>query len=265
MPRDPSFAIDSDDDDDNDNTTTAAPPTAIAVVIGGGIGSGKSSTANEMIVQLVENGMVTSEKQILRLIEPVEKWEVYLTRVYDKTATSAKKAVALFELQLSVVEYHRDILRQLCDLERGIRYVIIERSPQESLDIFMAANKAFMTPKDYSMVMYTMKRLVIHASPLWKRFERGIFDPNAVHVFLDQTVDECMRRIQLRARESELQKNSTLDRSYMETLETFFDAYADKYFAGKDEKPHAANIFRIPPDLNASERATKIIHFLQKK
>lgn len=207
------------------------------IVLHGQIGSGKTTTVNTLTSRYPDD-------RVVRVVEPVQAWERYLRVIYNRGSSREQVQRALVGMQHAVVVHHQDVLDRVA-LADANDIVIIERSPAESVHIFLEANRDVMLPEDFEAVRRLMQRLVLD-DPLWQPGASRV-----LHVFIEQTVDECMARIRSRGRASETQQESSLDEGFMRRLDALYARYAEAVFPPTG--------MRLPPHMNQEQRAAAIL------
>jgi deoxyadenosine/deoxycytidine kinase len=227
--------------------------------IGGNIGVGKSTTGDDVANAILDNGLVVSRDRIIRLLEPIERWEKYLKVLYEKNATAVERRDALCGLQMEVLVYQFETMRTIDNAfsKKTHDFIIIERSPFETTDIFLQINREHMREDDYDALVHLMRRQVINCSRIWSCFEKGKFNPHATHIFIDQTPDECIRRIRQRSRASEVQENSTLNEEYIQVLGRYYKSYISTYF-----DHNARGFLCLDPEADRETRLAAIMKIL---
>jgi deoxyadenosine/deoxycytidine kinase len=163
------------------------------VTVDGNIGCGKSS-----VLQYIHSRYALSID-----LEPVAKWQPYLTEMYE----TGKNA---FEFQVRVW-LDRCWIQQLPNQSS----IIMERSPYFQSAVFVPANiyNGNITEREY----YTLQELYAHTLRMWHP---------SIYIYLRSNPNECYRRIHHRNRTSE----SHISLDYLQNLHNLHEnAYVYAY------------------------------------
>lgn len=182
------------------------------IVLSGGIGVGKTQCMELLRAQLAENPNVHF------VPEDVAAWQHYLTRMYDGSDPHAP-----FLLQVQVLAHYLgaaslyDQLAERARLTKTKQLLVVERSPQEVIQVFMEGGDDAMT------VLRLCYELMMQKTALWASREGG---PRVTWWWITCDVRRGAARILSRKREGE----ANIATSLLEDLNARYAAF----FANRD-------------------------------
>lgn len=166
------------------------------ICVTGSIGAGKSTLINFLHNMLVKSGKYD---QVYSYLEPIEEWQPYLDQFYaNKDGSGEDTQFASVSMQLVVIQTFNKVtmkLKEFAKEENKNIIAIIERSPIETIEVFIKPNHALLGNKTESLV--DILSMYANAS-VWK---------DAKYVFVLTTLTDCLRQIKERNRESEKEIN----------------------------------------------------------
>lgn len=182
---------------------------ARVVSISGNIGAGKSTMLKHL------TGLFDESHDIVFVPEPVDEWAYFLSKVYKNESPACSDAPSYaYRLQDKILSSFSEIAETyIRDAPRSKpRLYIVERSPQDSMHIFLEPNRVRFTEQEFTTLQ--ARYALLERTEAWR---------NVQFVYIDTPADQCYQRMKRRCRECE----ETVDREYIRTLgdryESFFN------------------------------------------
>lgn len=170
------------------------------VSILGGIGSGKTSAIKES-----HNG----NTDIITFIEPTKEWKQYLD-LYYKNPTMHN----CYMIQLVCLSYFYDITYRIEKLQSKTNnptVVMVERSPIETIRIFVYCLKEKLCPKHFEELILLSQYLISH--PIWT---------NALYIHLDCSTNIAYNRIVNRNDVDLEESDKYITKPYLDKLQQLY-------------------------------------------
>lgn len=187
------------------------------IVVSGNIGCGKTTVLStiETYFKHMHVNVHTSpsetppSRDVYIFRENVAEWEPYLKRFYKESAIdlhSEKAYAARYNLQQVIIKHFQWVTDSIKRMEATRPLIIVERSPMETLQIFCADKNDFL-PHHYTEITGELR--VMSETDEWKY---------AHVVYINTPPEKCLKQVEGRARESEVQGTSSLSLDYLKTI-----------------------------------------------
>lgn len=182
------------------------------MVISGNIGVGKTSTMNEMSESLKKKGY-----KVYKYEEPLEEWKVYLDRFYREP----NNAKYCFEIQVACFYHFSRVTTEIEEMKKSYKkedkvVVLVERSPIETVEIFVENLKQGLLKQDYKLLCQLSQKYV--DNKVWK---------DAIYLLLQCKRKTMQERIKKRNRSNE--RNNAIPTSYLKKLDELYEQLVEKH------------------------------------